>query len=400
MQKMIEPEGSRTVSWRLTLILASLATFAPFATDMYLASFPLLAEEFKTDVGAVQLSLSVFFFGLAVGQLAYGPLIDRFGRRGPLLIGIALFAVASLALAFAPGIDSFIILRLIQALGGCAGMIVSRTIVADLFPEREAARFLSLIMLVQGLAPIMAPILGGYILTYANWHAIFLFLVVFGLACLAGVYWGLPETLPPHERKAESLPRILATWKGLITERRYIVPALTGSFVFAALFAFISGSPFVYIQLFHVSEQNYGWLFGLNAFGLILAAQINRMLLKRFTSQTVLTASLTVMLIAAVCLFAASTTSSLPLLIALLFVCLANVPLIAANTVALAMEASGTHRGSGSAIIGVLQFGVASIVSAGVGLIHDTTARPMTGAILLAVTTAGLIWYFGSKKSP
>lgn len=385
---------------RLTVILASLSAFAPFATDMYLASFPLLAKSFDTDLGTVQLGLSVFFLGLALGQLFYGPLIDRFGRKPPLLAGIVLFVATSLLIAVAPSIESFIALRFLQAVGGCAGMIASRAIIADLFPEQEAARVLSLIMLVMGLAPIVAPILGGYVIAIAGWQAVFIFLALFGIACLLAVQWGLSETLPIHHRRSEHPVRVLNTWWRLLTTRDFIVPTLTGGLALAAMFAFISGSPSVYMELHGVSQEHYGWLFGINAVGMILAAQLNRVLLSRIGLRVILTMSLAVMVSAAVALVVLPTTASLALLVTLLFVCLANMPLIGANATVLAMTASGLHRGGGSSIIGVLQFGLASLVSAAVGLLHNGTALPMTGAILACAAGAGLTWLIGARVRP
>jgi MFS transporter, DHA1 family, multidrug resistance protein len=383
---------------RLTLILASLTAFAPFATDMYLASFPTLAKSFGTDIGAAQLSLSVFFLGLALGQLIYGPLIDRLGRRLPLLVGTGVFAVTSLLTAFAPTIESFIGLRFLQAAGGCAGMIISRAIISDLFQAREAARVLSLMMVVQGMAPIVAPVLGGYIAAAAGWQAIFLFLAGLGLVSLGIAWWGLPETLKPEQRQRRTdLRRALAVFGHLIAKRDFIMPTLVAGFVFACLFAFISGSPAVYMGLNGVSQQNYGWLFGFNAIGLSVGAQVNRLLLKRFLLQRVIGWALIVNVAGGLALVLAGANPPLPVLVALLWICVATLPLSAANAIALAMAASGEQRGSGSAIIGVLQFVIAGLVSAVIGVLHPGTAYPMTVAILACGLIAGGIWMIGQR---
>lgn len=384
---------------RLTLILGALTAFAPLATDMYLASFPALAASFHTDSGSVQLGLSVFFVGLAVGQLLYGPLIDRFGRKGPLLIGITLFAATSLLLVFAPDIESFIGLRLLQALGGCAGMIVSRAVISDLFDEREAARVLSLMMTVQGLAPILAPILGGYILAFADWRAIFLFLTGFGLLCLGATLALLPETLPRQERRPANILRVLKAYAYLLADRRFIVPTLVGSFALGGIFAFISGSPFVFMELYRVSPQHYGWLFGANAFGMIVAAQLNRILLHRFSPTGILAGAIGFQIAAILAALAALASGSLVLFLLPLLAGLATIPLIAANATAIGMAASGDHAGSASGIIGVLQFGVAGLISALVGLLHDGTALPMVGGILVCGLLAGGILLFGRRPA-
>ena len=382
----------------LAFILAGLTSFAPFAIDMYLASFPDLARTFRTDLGSVQLSLSVFSLGLAVGQIVYGPLIDRFGRKLPMLIGVGVFTVTSLLIVMAPTIDFFVGLRFLQAIGGCAGMIISRAIIADLFKAHEAAKVLSLMMLVQGLAPILAPIIGGYILIAAGWQAIFVFLTLFGIACMAAVWWGLPETLAVDQRRRENPLRVLRAWGDLLATRTFVVPAIAGALAFGSSFAFISGSSFVYMDLHGVGEGTYGWLFGLNAVGMIIAVQINRWLLSRLSATTILNGVFLLFVVLAGLLMA--TADSLPLfaLVAMLFVCLGCVPVIGANTVAIAMEATGMHRGSGSAILGITQFAIASLTSAGVGFLHNGTALPMTGIIFLCALATALVWFLGGRR--
>lgn len=268
---------------RLTLVLGSLTAFAPFATDMYLSSFPTLAEHYSTDIESVQLSLSMFFLGLSAGQLVYGPLIDYFGRKPPLLAGTAIFILSSLLITIAPGIDSFICLRLIQAVGGCAGMIVSRAVVNDLFDAREGAKMLSTLMLVTGLGPVIAPIAGSYLLAAAGWQSIFAFLAVFGIGCFLATAFGLKETLEPNQRAAIQTSSILKAYLHLILRREFMAPLLAGSFGFCALFAFITASPSVFMDLQGVSQATYGWLFAINAMAMIIASQLNNMLLKRFS---------------------------------------------------------------------------------------------------------------------
>ncbi len=391
--------GTRAISvTHLAFILAGLTSFAPFAIDMYLASFPDLARTFSTDLGSVQLSLSMFSLGLAVGQIFYGPLIDRFGRKLPMLVGVGVFTVTSLLIVIAPTIEFFVGLRFLQAIGGCAGMIISRAIIADLFKAHEAAKVLSLMMLVQGLAPILAPIIGGYVLVAAGWQAIFVFLALLGTGCLAAVWWGLPETLAVDQRRRENPLRVLRTWGDLLATRTFVVPAIAGALAFGSSFAFISGSSFIYMDLHGVGESAYGWLFGLNAVGMIIAVQINRWLLGRLSATTILNGVFLLFVVLAGLLMA--TADSLPLfaLVAMLFVCLGCVPVIGANTVAIAMEATGMHRGSGSAILGITQFAIASLTSAGVGFLHNGTALPMTGIIFLCALATALVWFVGGRR--
>ncbi len=381
----------------LTLILAALTAFAPLSTDMYLASFSSLAETFGTDEGRVQLSLSVFFFGLSVGQLIYGPLVDRFGRKPPLIAGLLIFTLASAAIVVAPTVESFIALRLCQALGGCAGMVVSRAIVADLFDERGSARFLSQMMLVQGLAPIVAPLLGGYILAVAPWEAIFVVLTLFGVGCLWAASRGLPETLPPERRHAQGIGGVIRAFGEVVSNRDFMAPALSGAFAAACIFAFITGSPFVYMHLHGVGQQHYGWLFGLNACGMIVASQINRVLLRWFSTQRVMAGALAFNVLMGTVLVASAASVPLPLLVALLMLCLSTGPLIGANSTAIAMSHVGAHRGTASSVLGVMQFAVASLASAAVGLLHNGTVYPMVGIILAGGVLASLAYFMGRR---
>lgn len=379
----------------LTFILAALTAFAPLSTDMYLASFSSLADTFATDEGRVQLSLSVFFFGLAVGQLIYGPLVDRFGRKPPLIAGLVVFTLASAAIVVVPTVDGFIALRLLQALGGCAGMVVSRAVVADLFDERGSARFLSQMMLVQGLAPIVAPLMGGYILAVAPWQAIFVVLALFGIGCIIAAMRGLPETLSPERRHAAGPKGIARAFGRVLADRAFMAPALSGAFAAASLFAFISGSPYVYMQLHGVSQQDYGWLFGFNAFGMILASQVNRLLLRWFTTRAVMGGALAFNVAMAALLVIFAAKASLPLLVGLLWLCLASGPLIGANAMAIAMSRAGEHRGTASSVMGVTQFAVAGLASAAVGLLHNGTVYPMVGIILAGGVFASLAYVLG-----
>ncbi|HEU5101710.1 MAG TPA: Bcr/CflA family multidrug efflux MFS transporter [Roseiflexaceae bacterium] len=361
----------------------SLAAFGPLSIDMYLPSLPSLAQDFRADTAAAQLTLSIFFIGLAFGQMLYGPLADRYGRRPPLLIGCGLYAVASIACALATSIESLAALRLAQALGGCAGMVLSRSVVRDLFDEHDSARMLSFLMLVMGVAPITAPLIGGQLLVLFGWRAIFWLLGGFGLLCLALVAFGLPESLPVERRNRAGVARALGVYGQLLTDRRFLGYALAGGFVSAGMFAYISGSPFVVIDLYGVSPQQYGWIFGANAFGLVLASQLNRWLLGRYRGEAIL---FTTLLIAAaaslvLALVAASGAGGLAGLLLPLFFCIASVGLVGPNTAAAAMAPYGRMAGSASALLGTLQFVVGAAAGMVVGALYNSTALPMAGTI-------------------
>ncbi len=255
-------------TFRTTLILSALVAFAPMSIDMYLPALPSLERYFATDTASVQHTLASFFVGLAIGQLFYGPLADRYGRKPPLYFGLSLYVAASAGCALAPGIVSLIGLRFLQAVSGCAGMVVARAVVRDLYDRQESARVFSILLMVMGIAPVVAPLAGGYLLTWFGWRSIFWVLALFGTACLLAVKFRLPETIPKGLARVP-LSSALANYAGLLADRRYLGYALSGGFGQAGMFAYISGSPFVFIDLYGVPAHAYGWLFGLNGLGLV-----------------------------------------------------------------------------------------------------------------------------------
>ncbi|MDD2770168.1 MAG: multidrug effflux MFS transporter [Methylococcus sp.] len=384
---------------RVVLILGLLCAFPPLATDMYLPAFPQMAQAFGVGAGAIEASLSAFFIGLAMGQAFYGPLIDRYGRRRPLLIGIAIYILSSSLCLAATRIEPFIGLRFFQAVGGCAGMIVGRAIVSDLFDERESARVLSLMMVVMTLAPILAPMLGGQILAVAGWQMIFVVMLAFGLIGALLVWFGLPESLPPAQRRTDGLGAMLAVYGKLLSTPAFIVPTLVGGLGQACMFAFITGSPFVFIGLYGVGEQAYSYLFGVIAAGLILAAQCNRLALKRWSPAALLGAALALNVGAGAVLVAFVGRGDLIALLAPLWFAIASLGFIGANATTVAMAASGRYLGSASALIGVVQFGCAFLVSSLVAGHQNGTAYPLAVAIAASGLWAGLIWLvFGRAR--
>ncbi len=384
-----------TSSTRLTWILGALSVFAPFSTDMYLSGFSAIAKDLNTDIASVQLTLSTFFIGLAVGQLFYGPLIDRFGRRTPLLWGIALFVVSSALIVLAPNIEVFIGLRLLQAIGGCSGMIISRAIIQDRFAEREAAKALSLMMVIQTVGPITAPVIGAYLLVLGGWQAVFYFLLVFGLLCWWLTRQSVAESLPAHARQKPGIHATLTVFKRFLTQRRFIAPTIAGSLSNAVMFCFISGSPFVLMELYGLGQQAYGWVFSATALGMVATSQANRILLKRFKPRLLFNASIVVSLVAALCLVLLSGSERLWLFMIPLAICVAMVPVVCANSMALAMAESGPDAGSASSLIGVMQFALAGIVSALVGAFHNGTSMPMCATILACTLLAFVVNRFG-----
>jgi len=367
----------------LILLLGALTAFTPLSIDMYLPAFPFLEADFAVSAGAVQWTLSVFFLGLTVGQPIYGPVSDRYGRRGPLLLGIGLYLIGSIAAALTDSVAGLTGARFLQAFGGCAGVVVARAVVADRFDERTSAKVFSMLMLVMGIAPILAPMAGAQLLVLGGWRAIFWGLALFGLLCLAAVALGLRETLPPERRASGGITHALLAYMRLLRNRRFIAFALTGSFAMAGLFAYITGSPLVFMQIHGVSPQVYGLLFGLNALGIIAGSQINVRLLRRWTGREILAVAVFVEIFAGVALVAVAATGfgGLAGLMVPLFVYITGLGFITGNTVAAAMAEVSAGRGAASALIGVLQFGLAALVSFVLGAIQDATALPMALAI-------------------
>jgi DHA1 family bicyclomycin/chloramphenicol resistance-like MFS transporter len=380
---------------RIILILGALSAFGPLAIDFYLPGFPAIAFAFGTDERHVQLTLASYFLGLSIGQLAYGPVADRFGRRVPLLVGVGLFTLASLACAFAPTLEWLIAARFIQALGGCAGMVLSRAIVSDKCDAVQSAKVFSQLMLVMGLAPILAPMLGGLLVNLYGWQSIFLVLTGFSAVCSLAVALGLPESMPAaHPR--HPLAGALGQYRRLLADRIFLGHALTGGIAMAGMFAYIAGSPFVFIKLYGVPPEHYGWLFGTNAAGFILVAQVNARILGRLGPAYLLSRAVWVYLVAALALLGIAglhTQALWPLLIPL-FICIASLGCIIPNASACAMNGQWARAGSASALLGCLQFSVAAGASALVGVLHDGSAIPMATVIslcgILAVTAAVL----------
>ena len=372
------------MSFRILLILGALSAFGPMAIDFYLPSFPALAKAFGTDVEHIQLSLASYFAGVALGQLIYGPLADRFGRRRPLLAGVVLFVLASLACALAQSLEWLIVARFVQALGGCAGMVISRAVVRDLCDPLASAKAFSKLMLVMGVAPILAPLGGGILLHLFGWQSIFYGLMLFGALCLIGVLLWLPETRSPS-LPAQPLRGALGRYWRLLHDPLLIGYGITGGVAMAGMFAYISGSPFVFIELYGVSAENYGWLFGMNAAGFIITAQFNGWLLRHHGPGYWLKRTVWVYLASALALLLVAMQQPEPLwpLLLPLFVCMASLSCILPNATACAMAGQGAQAGSASALIGSLQFCVAAGASIVVGVLHDGTARPMALVIML-----------------
>ncbi len=374
----------------LVLALGALSAFAPISVDLYLPAFPALARHFETSMGSVQLSLSTYMLGLALGQLLWGWLADAYGRKRPLYAGIGLYVAASLACALAPSIGVLIGFRLLQGLAGCAGVVIARAIVRDLFAGAEAARFFSLLLLVMGAAPVLAPLFGGQILAAAGWRWIFLTLVVYGAACLVAVAW-LPETLPPALRHRGGLRSAPAAYGQVLRNRSFVVHAGAFSLGGAAMLAYISAAPAVLIDEHGISPQAFGFVFGANAVGLVVVSQITGRLVRRVGSERILVCGVVAQALAAatLALVSALGIGGLAALLPPMFVIVSSFGAIMPTATALALTPLPEVAGAASAILGTGQtgFGAASAAVVGAVALDPATAMGVVaaGACLLAL---------------
>ncbi len=365
------------------VILGALTAFAPLAIDMYLPALPAIERALQGTTAQGQFTLATFFVGFALGQAAFGPLADRFGRKLPLYAGLALFILASAACALAGSIPALAAARFVQAIGACAGAVVGRAMVRDLFEPADTVRVYSTLMLVMGAAPILAPLVGGYLLLGFGWRAIFWTLALFGGVCLLAA-----RRLPETRREASPHPlepgRVLRDYRALLGHRRYLGYVLTGAFSAAGMFAYIAGSPFVFIELHGVPPAHYGWLFGSNALGLILASQVNgRLLHRRLGADRVLRVAGRAQAAAGLTLLAvaASGAGGLPGIMLPLFVYITCGGFVMPNATALAMAPFSTNAGTASALLGSVQFALAACAALAVGALHAASAIPMAGVV-------------------
>ena len=368
---------------KLTFMLGSLTALGPLSIDMYLPSFQAIARDLTASPAQVQLTLAVFFVALGIGQAFYGPLSDRFGRRRPLCFGLTLYVLASAGCALARSIEALVAWRFAQALGGCAGMVIARAVVRDRFDEREAARFFSLLILVTGLAPILAPSIGGQILVFFSWRAIFWTLAGFALVGFITATFVLPESLPPERRTEGGVATALRVYARLLRDRAFMRYALSGALVISGMFAYIFGSPFVFMQIYGVRPERFGWIFGAIALGLIGASQLNRVVLARVAGARILSHALVVTAAAGVILLVMAWTGvgGLAGLLGPLFVYIASLGFVLPNVIATALGPQGRNAGTASALLGTLQFGAGATVGALLGVLGDGTAVPMAGLI-------------------
>lgn len=378
----------------LSIVLSTMMAFGPLSIDMYLPALPEIGRDLAATPAAVQMSLSGFFLGFGIGQLVWGPLGDRLGRRGPIAAGIALFVLGSVGCALTGDATHLAAWRFVQAFGSCAAPVLARAMVRDLYPQDQAARMLSLMMLIMSVAPMAAPLVGGQVLAHFGWRTIFYGMAGFGLLAMVTLFT-IPESLPASRRSGQSIAGMAFGYVRLLGNRRYLAYALSGGFFFGGMFAYIAGTPFVYIEHFGVAPQLYGLLFGLNVVGMTIFNVINRRLVQTIGSDRVLRAGALAGAVFALALAATGVTGAFGLagIVVPLFAYLSMTGLIAANAMAGAMSVNPTVAGAASGLAGTLQFGIGALTAALTGWLADGTPAPMVlviGGMGIAAALAAL----------
>jgi DHA1 family bicyclomycin/chloramphenicol resistance-like MFS transporter len=388
------PRLGRRTRLRLALILGGLTAFAPLSIDMYLPGLPALASDLSASASTVQLTLTACMAGLAVGQLVAGPLSDRLGRRPPLLVGVGGYTLASVLCALAPTVWALAGLRFAQGATGAAGIVIARAIVRDTHEGTALVRFFSMLMLVTGLAPILAPVIGGQVLEVTTWRGIFLVLAAIGAGLFAAALLGLRESLPPERRRDDGVRATARTMVLLLRDRHFAGFALAGALAFGALFTYVSGSPFVLQDLYGASPQAFSAVFAINSVGIVAFGQLNGRLAGRVPALTMLRIGVTSMSVAGCAVLAVVAIGSLPLVVLLvpMWVLVASMGLVFPNSIALALAGHPEVAGSASALIGVLQFVVGAVAAPLAGIAGSGTALPMgAGMAAFALLSLGAL---------
>jgi len=384
---------------RLMLILGALAALGPFSIDMYLPGFQAIAAEFNTDIAHISLSLTSYFAGICIGQILCGPLIDRFGRRVPLLIGLIIFLIAAIGCGLSPNLATLVLLRVLLALGACVGMVASRAIIRDLYPPDEMAKVFSTLMLIMGAAPILAPTAGSFFTSTLGWRSIFIFLALFTFMLLTAVYYLLPESRPADKTLSLTPTAVIRDYRIVLRNPDFLVFATAGGLGMAGVFAYISGAPLLFMQILGLSEIQFAWLFGLNALGFISAAQVNRFILQYVSPYRLIMIAISTAALAATGLVIASAfhVHSTPVFAGLIFVFMSSLGPLIPNTTAIALQPFSKFAGSASALIGSLQMLIAALASWAVSGLANGTSLPM--AVTMLACASGSFLLIGGKLS-
>ena len=376
----------------LILILGSLSTISPFSIDMYLPGFPAISKDLGVSISQVQLSLTAYLIGIAVGQILYGPLLDRYGRKKPIYVGLLIYIISSVICAFSTSLQSLIAMRFLQALGGCVGMVGSQAFVRDVFPMRKTAQAFSSIILVIAVSPMIAPTLGGYITVAFGWPAVFIMLALLTLLILAATYFLLPDGKKADPGISLRPKAILDNFVLVSRQPQFIIYALAGGIATSATFAYIAASADVFLNLFKATEQQYGWIFAFVASGMIGSAQFNHFLLKKFTSQQLVKYALTYQTVIGAFMVTGVLYNwyNLVGLTVIIFLFVLGQGLTGPNSAALALAPFSKHAGSAASLLGSFRMLMGGVITVWVSAWHDGSALPM----VIAMWTVVLISVF------
>ncbi|MCV2484961.1 multidrug effflux MFS transporter [Flavobacterium sp. SH_e] len=384
---------------QLILILGSLTALGPFSIDMYLPGFSGIAKDLNTSVAKVSMSLSSYFIGISAGQLLYGPLLDRFGRKKPLFMGLLVYILASLGCVYVSDIDAFILLRFIQAIGSCAATVASVAMVRDLFPVKDIPKVFSLLMLVLGLSPMLAPTIGGYVTEDYGWHTVFLILMCMGIAVLLASQIGLPNSYKPDTSISLKPKPIISNFLKVLKEPQFYTYAFTGAIAFSGLFTYVAASPIIFMDIYHVDAKTYGWIFAFMSVSFIGSSQLNSVLLKRFSSEQMIFAALILQSVVSIVFLVLSLNNLLGLYetIAILFVFLGCLGISNPNTAGLTMAPFAKNAGSASALMGAIQLGLGSLASFAVGIFVKDSVAPMVFIMTVTTIIAFIVLNIGKR---
>ncbi|MDJ1481589.1 multidrug effflux MFS transporter [Cytophagaceae bacterium YF14B1] len=373
----------------LILILGTLTALGPFSIDMYLPGFPAMAKYLHTDVAGVALSLSSFFIGLAAGQLLYGPLLDKFGRRKPLLFGLSVYILASIGCAMITSLNELIVLRVIQAIGSCAAAVASMAMVRDLFPVNENAKVFALLMLVVGASPMVAPTIGGYVTAGPGWQWVFIILAIMAVFILLAVLLVLPDTYKPDPTISLKPKPIIIGFLNVFKVPQFYTYTFTGSFAFSGLFAYVAGSPLVFMKVFGVDDTVFGWIFAGISVGFIGSSQVNSLVLRYFTSEQIVKVALPAQALVGILFLIGSVLGVLGFwgTIVMIFLFMCCLGMINPNAAALTLAPFSRNAGTASSLFGALQLGIGALVSTSVSFFDSLSVVPLATVMC---TTAGI----------
>ncbi len=395
------PTGrSKQQNFILILILGALNTITPFSIDMYLPAFPKIAADFNTNIENVALSVSTYFLGFALGQIIYGPLLDRFGRKPPLYVGLVLYIIATIGCFTAATIEVLWVVRFVQALGGCVASVAAMAMVRDFFPVEKSASVISLLVLILGASPLLAPTAGSFVIGWWGWHFVFIILAIITFIILLAVIFFLPEGHIPDKSISLKPRPIINGFIEVLTEPKFYIFALAGTFSFSGLFVYVAHSPAIFMNHFYLSGKIYGAVFAMLATGFIGSSQLNHLLTKRYKNEQILTGAIVVQLIAAILFIVGAWQQWYGIIsvIFFLFVILSCAGIVYPNAAALCMAPFAKNAGSASALLGFSQIGVGGLISACAGMLPFNPVLSMAVITFSTVLVAVVILYAGKRK--